>query len=504
MAQRRRELAGSPVDSKMAALLARLGGFLSQRGVKSYLIGGYVRDSLMGQASADIDIAVTGKAPEIAREVAVAFGGKFVLLDAANEVARVVLPQEEDRLCLDFSTLRGKIEEDLALRDFTINAIALDLEGLGDDFSAVKVIDIFGGQRDLEQGIVRAVSQEVFDQDAARLLRAARLAAELGFTIDSATEALIRHRSHLVATVAGERVQEELYRLLDPPQAASSLRYLDDLGLLSAVIPELAPSRKATQPKEHYWDVFDHSIETVAAVELVLRANGWQHQRDKILAVAPWSPALAQHFGQVIGSGHTRKTLLKLAALLHDIAKPQTKFVDEGGRIRFFGHAQEGAAMARHVLERLRFSAKETKTVETVIRHHLRPMQMSDNGMPSRRAIYRYFRDTDEEGIDTLFLSLADHLATRGPQLDLAQWEQHAEIVQYVLTERFREEGVVFPPRLITGHDLIAVFGMSPGPGIGELLEVVREAQAAGEIASSEEALSFVRRRLSSSSRLLA
>jgi len=164
--------------------------------------------------------------------------------------------------------------------------------------------------------------------------------------------------------------------------------------------------------------------------------------------------------------------------------------------VRFLGHADKGAVIASGILERLRFSAKEIKLVEIVVRHHLRPMQMSHEGLPSSRAIYRYFRDTGDAGIDTLFLSLADHLATRGPRLNLAHWQEHVQIVEYILAQRFQEKSVVVPPKLIDGHDLINIFGVSPGPGIGKLLEAVREAQASGEITTREEALAYIREHL--------
>jgi poly(A) polymerase len=164
--------------------------------------------------------------------------------------------------------------------------------------------------------------------------------------------------------------------------------------------------------------------------------------------------------------------------------------------MRFLGHTKEGAAIVVNILERLRFSGREIKLVETMVQHHLRPMQMSNNGLPTRRAIYRYFRDTGETGIDILFMSLADHLATRGPRLDLTQWREHAQIVEYVLTERFKEESVVLPPKLVDGHDLINIFELSPGPRIGQLLEAVREAYASGELTTREEALDYIRKQL--------
>ncbi|MFC2017024.1 CCA tRNA nucleotidyltransferase [Chloroflexota bacterium] len=482
-------------------LLTTVGNFLAEQDVQAYLVGGFVRDVLLRRDTADIDIAVASDALEIAPKLATALGGKYVLLDEANRIGRVVVvnketPSTRERWELDFSTFKGSIEQDLARRDFTIDAMAVNLSQLRNDYTDVQLIDPFNGWTDLHQGVIRTVAETAFESDAVRLLRAVRLAAELSFSIDKETEALIRRCSCLIANVAGERVREELLRLLAISQDGYFLHYLDELGLLIAMIPELAQTKGVEQPKEHFWNVFDHSVELVAAVDFVLRQGAWGYANEKVLAVAPWSAALAQHFALEVSSGSTRRLLLKLAALLHDIAKPKTRAIDEGGRIRFLGHPSEGAAIAVNVLERLRFSAKEVKLVEIMVRHHLRPGQMSHDGLPSHRAIYRYFRDTGEAGIDILFLSLADHLATRGPQLDLTHWQEHAQMVEYILAQRFQEESLVIPPKLVDGHDLINIFGMSPGPKIGEFLEAVREAQASGEVTSRQETLSYIREHL--------
>lgn len=481
------------MENGTMAVLLTLRELLSQRSIEGYLTGGFVRDALMGRATADIDIVVRGKAMELACEVAGALEGRYVPLDEVNEIARVVLPQ----LCLDFSTMRGSIEEDLALRDFTIDAMAVNLKGI----PGAPIIDPCGGQRDLEAGVVRSISEEALLSDPARLLRALRLAAELGFAIDGETKRQIERHHQLITRVAAERVRDELCRLLAAVKAADWLRLLEELGLLFDIIPELAPTKGAEQPKEHFWDVFEHSIQTVAAIESVLRLDGSYIYHSGILALVPWSPALEGHFEEKVASGHSRKVLLKLAGLLHDIAKPQTRCIDEKGRTRFFGHAQEGAAISREILTRLRFSARERDMVERMVEHHLRPGQMGEE-MPSHRAIYRYFRDTGDVGIDTIFLNLADHLATRGPALELEEWREHAQKLAYVIEERLRQESIVAPPKLIDGHDLIHIFGMKPGPRIGELLEAVREAQAAGDVANREEALSLIERLLSVNSYL--
>ena len=497
------------IEPSALLLLTELSNLLAEQDIQSYVVGGFVRDVLLGRDTADIDIAVTADALEIAPKVATALGGKYIPLDRINRVGRVILvnkgePSTKGQWKLDFSTVEGTIEQDLARRDFTIDAIAVDLSQLGKDYTDVPLIDPFNGWNDLHQGAIRTVAETAFESDAARLLRAVRLAAELSFSIDKETETLIQRQSYLIAKVAGERVRDELLQLLAIPQTEQLLPYLDKLGLITAMIPELAQAKGVEQPKEHFWNVFDHSLETVIAVDFLLRQGAWprdpgsgeKHTSEEVLAATPWSAELAQHFALEVSSGSTRRLLLKLAALLHDIAKPQAKAVDAQGRMRFLGHAKEGAVITATILERLRFSAKEVKLVETMVRYHLRPGQMGQNELPSHRAIYRYFRDTEEAGIDILFLSLADHLATRGPQLNMAHWQEHARMVNYVLTQRFEQEALVVPPKLVNGHDLINIFGMSPGPKIGEFLEQVREAQASGELATREEALSYIRERL--------
>jgi len=490
------------VKPEAARLLIKISRFLTEEGIPSYLVGGFVRDMLLGRDTADIDIAVAADALSVAPEVAEALNGKYIPLDEENRVGRVVLP--DNKWQIDFTTFTGSIEQDLARRDFTIDAMAIELDK---SFKAVlnteTLIDPFNGREDLRRSIVRAVSKTVFEDDAARLIRAVRIAAELGFNIDSETERLIKRTRRLITDIAGERVREELLRLLAIPGAGQRLAYLDELGLLTALIPELNPARGVDQPKIHVWDVFDHSIQTVATVEFVLREGAWEYAGEEILAPVPWSPELSRHFDREISRGSTGRSLLKLAALLHDIAKPQTKTMDDDGRARFLGHQQEGAATTAAIMERLRFSNREIKLVELLIKYHLRPTQMSHEGIPTSRAIYRYFRDTGEAGIDLLFLCLADHLATRGPSLDLRQWQEHTQMTGYVLARHLEEESLSTPPRLIDGNDVMKTFELSPGPRVGELLETLREAQAAGEVTTRQEALDYIKHILNNQTQTL-
>ena len=482
------------IAKKEASLLERIRGLLPGGDVDAYLVGGYIRDTLLGRKTRDIDIAVGASATDVARVVAAALDGHYVLLDEAQGIARVVLVESEaareTQWHLDFSTIRGTIEADLSCRDFTIDAMAIDLGDIGKG-SPPRLIDPFLGQKDLESGLIKAVGVSIFEDDPARLVRGVRLAAEYGFTIDAGTEAMMGNQSHLINRVAGERVREELCRIFSVGNAAHFIFYLDRLGLLTVIIPELTFTKGVDQPREHYWDVFNHSVQSVATLERLLdKTTG-----PELLILAPHLVPHIGEFEEEISLGLTRAGLVKLAVLLHDIAKPQTKTLVPDGRAHFFGHPTQGAEVTGNILQRLRFSNREIKMVQKMIESHLRLWQMGDD-LPTRRAIYRYFRDTADVSIDIIFLTLADFLATQGPNLDVAEWEGHCRLMEYVLAQREEDETVAAPPKLIDGHDLMREFGLKPGPKVGETLEAVREAQGAGELSTKEEALAFARRHL--------
>ncbi len=483
----------SDIDSDLLSLLSKVSSTLTQLNCSAYVVGGFIRDWFLGRKTADVDIAVDGDALDIAQKIALAIDGRYIVLNEANRVARVIVVDEKV-WHLDFSSFSNGIHNDLGRRDFTIDAMAVGLQEMVSGSS--QFIDPFSGKDDLEKKLLRAVSQSIFEEDGARLLRGVRLAAELGFKIEPGTEGLIRKDCRLANLVPGERLREELVRLLAISGSGEVMRYLDKLGLLTAIIPELEELKGVEQPKEHYWDVFDHSVETIAAVEFLLRESRWEYGKKELLAVAPWSEEISQHFGEEISGGSNRRLLLKLGALMHDIAKPATKTIDETGRARFLGHTKQGAAVAAGILERLRFSGREIRLVENLVYHHLRPAQMANEGLPTSRAIYRYFRDAEGAGIDILFLALADYLATHGPELDIEEWRQHNLLINYILTEHMKQESEVLPVKLVDGHELMDIFGLRPGRLVGELLAGVREAQMAGELSTREEAIELVRKEL--------
>jgi poly(A) polymerase len=437
---------------------------------------------------------------DVGRRLADALGGAFVPLHEEFSIVRIVLHDEVGSQSIDLLPVRGEMEGDLAERDFSIDAMAMPLAPFVEG-KRKPLIDPCGGESDLERRVVRATSEDVFRRDPLRLLRAVRLCAELGFSLEEQTAALVRRDASLLAGAAPERQRDELLRILDSPRAAASLRLADDLGLLEQLVPEITSTRGEKQPPEHYWDVFEHSLETVAALDALLNPEEPAGRHWALLWRYLWAemkglPDVERHFAEEVSSGHSRVGVLKLGGLLHDIAKPETRTIDENGRMRFFGHGREGAGRVGPVLRRLRFSGAEVRLVEAMVREHLRPLQIAKDGPPSRRALFRYFRDCGDAAIDVLFLSLADHLATVGPRLEWDGWRGHVAVIKYILTQRFADETLATPSRLVTGHDLMAALGLSPGPLVGELLAVVQEAQGAGEVHSADEALALARREL--------
>ncbi len=463
-----------------------------------YVVGGYLRDLLLNRAPGDIDVALAGDPAPLAHLAAEATGGSAFPLDEERGIMRVVLPEGAAARFIDVTRLRGDIESDLAARDFTIDAMALPLDAISRR-GPQAVIDPCGGGDDLQQRLVRAVSDSAFRDDGLRLLRAVRLCAELGFLLDEATAGRIGRDAACLDPIAPERKRDELTRILATRESAASLRRLDGLGLLELLLPEVTAARGVTQPKEHYWDVFDHLVQTVAALDFMLAEEAPASSREhafweELWRQLAWLPGVREHFREEPVEGRPRAALLKLAGLLHDVAKPETKAPDRTGRVRFLGHVALGAEKAASITRRLRFSHAETRLVATIVESHMRPGQMSNEGPPTQRAIYRFFRDTADAAIDVLFLTLADTLAARGPRLRLETWRRHVAFVSYVLRRYHLELPPLKPPRLVTGEDVMRELDIAPGPLVGRLLAAIEEAWAVGEIGAPEEALALARR----------
>jgi tRNA nucleotidyltransferase/poly(A) polymerase len=477
--------------------------WLAQQEEAIYLVGGCVRDRLLGRPLHDLDLAVADGGRRLARRLANDFQGAYYALDAERDTGRAILPSDEaGPLVVDVARLRGEdLAADLADRDFTVNALAADVSCPGD------VIDRHGGLADLAAGLIRPVSEASIGDDPVRALRAVRQAAQLGFRLAPETEALIRRDGPALVRVSAERIRDEVTVLLSLPEAAPRLAQLDELGLLTAVLPELEPLRDLAQPPPHHLDVLAHSLQTVAELEVLLT---WDRSLPDLEMLAPYVPRLQTQLAAELGDTRPRLVSLKLAALLHDVGKPAAQSVDDEGRIRFLGHPKVGTRLVSGALRRLRLNNAEVRLGETVVRHHMRPLLLADQKSISARAVYRFFRDTRETGVEVLLHALADHRATYArapyapgvgcpgigcPGAADERWPRLVALVARMLADYYERYALrVNPPPLVNGRDLLREFELQPGPQIGELLEAVREAQVSGEVRTREEALALVER----------
>ncbi len=495
-------------------MLQHLAAFCEDRGASAWLVGGTVRDIALGRALEDLDIAVSVNGLELARSFADSQNASFVALHNEYGTGRVVYaPRTDQRLVVDLSQLRGPtLEEDLRLRDFTINALALPLipdaiwlrDGLC--WQPSVVIDPCDGLRDLATRTLRCCTPSSLIDDPLRLLRAVRLAASLRMRIVPELDDAIRNSASLLAYVAPERVRDELFKILEMPDSARWLIYLDATGALTRIFPELESARACEQPIVHFLPVLEHSLETVVCVEWLLHGIGVQNiaeNRQKCLPVAvqthptlscklPYAERLRNHLSARTRGGRSRAAALKLAALLHDIAKPQTRQMKPDGGVVFYGHQEIGADTVAAISQRLRLNRQEIAYTALIVRHHMRPGQLRTAEHSTRRAFVRFFRDTEDARPDVLIHELADHLATRGPHIDPRDWSQHIAWVTSLLDAYWSPPAQPTRP-LLDGNEIMRALSIGPGKRVGELLREVQEAQAAGEIHTREEALALIR-----------
>ncbi len=437
----------------------------------AWLVGGALRDRLLGRPTSDFDVAVQGDPEQIATALAGATKGHAFELSEKFGAWRVVSRKQGWQL--DVLPLSGgSLESDLANRDFTINALA---ERLGSGAQ----VDPFGGLEDLRARRLRMVSPAAFEADPLRTLRLARLACELGFEVERETAAAASRGVPGLERIAAERVFGELKRIVSAERALEGLELMDSTGATAVVLPELTELRGVEQSPYHHLDVHQHT-RAVLAEAIAL-------ERDPEPALGPHAEAARRFLAAPLADELSRGQGLRFGALFHDVAKPRTRSVTSEGRVTFLGHDEQGAVLASEMLARLRASERLRQHVGLLARHHLRLGFLVHHAPLTRRAIYKYLRACEPVQVDVTILSVADRLATRGSGSERAI-ARHLELARQLLGEAFA--WVANPPRPpIRGDELAAALGLKPGPQLGRLLEELEEAQFAGEIETREEAI---------------
>lgn len=441
-------------------LLQAIGALADERNVEAYVVGGYVRDLLLGKGDKDIDILVIGDGIAFARSAARSIGADSVVTFERFGTAMVMLNGNKiefvgarrERYDPDSRkpvVVTGTLEDDLRRRDFTVNALALSLNK--ETFGTLH--DAFDGMRDLHDKILRTPSEpaKTFEDDPLRIMRAFRFAAQLGFRIHPETLNAITHMKDRLAIVSQERMTDEFFKLLKTEKPSVGLRLMYDTGVLSIVLPELAAMAGVEQRNEHHHkDVFLHTCMVVDNIA---------HTTDNV-----W---------------------LRFAALVHDIAKPRTKAFKEGIGWTFHGHEEIGARMMKPLFRKLRLPMEHLPYVEKLVRLHLRPMALVDEEVTDsavRRLIFEAGNDID----DLMKLCRAD-ITSKNPKL-VERYLRNYDMVMHKIVEVEEKDRLRNWQPPVKGDEIMAVCGLKPGKEVGMLKKAIEEAILDGKIPNEHNA----------------
>ena len=438
---------------------------------KGYLVGGAVRDFLGGRFSVDRDVVIKG-AEEYARELAEKFDGTFIVLDNENKIYRVVL---KDKLnFLDISEIEGEnIQEDLLRRDFTINAIAYDLE-------KEEFIDITGGIEDFQNHKLRPIREQNFKEDPLRVLRGFRFLATTGFEMTEELRAGIEKYKYLALEPAKERIHYELMKLFGGKYCSSVILLMDEFRILEKLFPFVKELKQVPPNTHHHLDLFNHVVETVRNIQ-ILYENLPKEAKE--------------HIDSIDFGGFPRINHLKFAGFFHDIGKYSTWTIEESGRHRFIGHDEAGSKLCVPILKGLKFSKKQIEYIAEMIKYHIYPSSILAGGDLNEKVMMRYIRKMDPDVIDNIILAKADRLSARGPAVSDEMIENNIEGLDKLLQFYYDKKKTLEPlPKLIDGVEIMKMLGLSPSPVLGKIINQLKEAQLNGDISTREEAEAFIRK----------
>jgi putative nucleotidyltransferase with HDIG domain len=482
-------------------------------GLSLYLAGGAVRDAFLGRPIHDLDFVLEREAIKTARGIANNLShsspgtiqkADFYSLDNERDTGRVIVTNMDgSQITLDFAAFRGPdLEADILGRDFTLNAIAIDL-------TDNSIHDPLGGVVDLKEKKLRACSASSFVDDPVRILRGIRLAANFGFSILPETRRAMKKGVDLLGTISAERLRDELFRILDGLKPATCIRALDLLGALEKIMPELQLLKGVDQKAPHVHDVWEHTLATVGYLDGIFSALASDYDPEKasdlrtglmVLRIGRYRRQISEAFASPLTADRSLRSLLFQAALYHDVAKPLTKTTDDEGQLRFWDHDQQGAELAASRGVALALSNAETDRLKKVVRNHMRILYhvnrlVQEGRHPSRRAIYRFFRDVGPSAVDVCLLTMADLRATYEQNLPQETWVAALDVVRLMLENWYEKPlETIAPQPLVNGDDLMMEFNLQPGRLIGEMLEAIREGQAMGAVLQREQALELARR----------
>ena len=455
-----------------------------------YVVGGYLRDFLLKKKSLDIDLAVSEKSESFAKKLAKKINGKCFKLHDDLQTYRVAVFNNPDLEYIDVSLMQGKnIKDDLSRRDFTINALAVKIE----DFDNIKknVIDYFGGLKDLRKKEIKAVSKTVFNDDPLRMLRAFRFASEYKFKISKETLSLIKKSSSKITTVAGERIKNELFRILNDKKSSQYIAAIDECGLLEKMFPVITKMKKSA--KNFYYHpkgLFQHCFQTYEALENILVKLDKYFPNSKDI--------LEKHLSEPFSENVNKKNLLKFIAIFHDCAKAEcAKRMDN--KMRFLGHEALGAKKTAQIMKELKMSNKEIAFAKAIISEHMRPSNLAKSEVITTRAQMRLFRDIKENTPDLLITAMSDWHSYKTlkkkvyPKKVLQQQEKSVAKLIFAYFDFINKKP---KDKIVDGNVLMKEFHLKPGKIIGELLKYINNAYEEGRIKDKKQALKYAKSQL--------
>lgn len=469
---------------KSQDILKSIYRFAKAKKIRLYLVGGILRDLLLArkEENPDFDFCLKKDAISFGKQLAKRIKAGYVVLDKVHGACRLVKKIKDRTYTLDFTDFRGRtLEEDLLHRDFTINALAIELEKMfSHDNLENLLIDPYKGRVDLKKKIIRVVNIKAFVEDSLRILRAFSMSCILSFKIDKETIKLAKQERKRLSDVSSERIRDEFFKILESFQAFDYLAEMDKLKILKVIFPEIEKMRGVDQGPYHHLDVWKHSLETVKQLEILIKE--FKNKQE-----------IQDYLNEVISSDRRRLGLIKLGALLHDIGKPAALRY-ENGKTKFHGHERIGIEITQDIIKRMKLSNDEMESLQKMILWHLRPGYLADNKIVTPRAIFRYLRDTASEAVSTLLISIADQRATKGRLTSQDSRIHHERVCTSLIKEYFKKRKEKKMPRLISGDELIVKFKLQPSPLIGKILSEIEELQAIGKIKTKKEALKIAKK----------
>ena len=460
----------------------------SKRGVKAWLIGGFVRDGLLGLTPKDADLMFesSGNAESIGNILSSQFGSTLVHFEKHMPVFRITIEGCQYDLA-DLNEL--SIKRDQLRRDFTINSIAVELTSVFGCASSGQITLVVAstGIADLENRLLRVNSKAVFGDDPLRIVRLFRFERQLQFAIDPDTLNAVPEYINGLAQISGERVRDELFHILKSNCAADTLVTMYNAGVLSRLFPFLDEMKGVTQNEYHHLDVLEHTLDAIRQFETVLEFS------DDL--THPFESRLKAIAAEELVPDRPRAALMKLAILFHDVGKPMTRVVRDDGKVTFIGHDKYGVELIEPYLDYLHLSRREKAYINMLVEGHLRPGFLDPQSPTLPKAIFRFFDRFDDWGVDIVLISIADRLAARGELVDEDVEARHSDSARILLDAYFnRNKVLVKPPDILNGDDLIREFNLEPGKRIGIILKVIKEGQASGDVTDYASGIEYARR----------